>query len=298
MFRIGVMIACAMGAVAGVQAGPLNPVRLSVSLDRRSYLENEPVFVEWALTNVGQTALRMPNLDAGLHLRYRVADPNGQTRIGSPLQGSLGEPMVTVLGAGETYRGWVNLLDYVHIEGTGRSALSAVFDTRTFGGQAGVWSSEVASGSVFLTITTPTGEDAEAAGLVQEAISKEGEGGHAFVYYVHSDLCERILADTQSARFGAVSSFYLGMRWLREYERNRNRETLSEAVEALRASVRKGSSDYLRGLARYNLLRSMVGDGNGISPKIKSEAAGIIRDHPNTYAAMKAAEILAKLTGQ
>lgn len=220
------------------------PVGLIISLDRASYLEFEPIFVECALWNNQEEAVSVFAGGPMLFTSFKGNDGDGNGfAIGRGYTVCLaGPPPAESLAPGKCVRGWVDLRDWgwgkrpwnpnridssapgyrppppVPFSRTASLSLHA-YNSTSYRGLDGNWS-DTSSGKVSFRIVAAQGEDAKAAKLIEgmagtKRFSPDDVGNH----YLHPgsegvwhdpELCRRILRKTKSPRFSAVANFYLG----------------------------------------------------------------------------------------
>src|SRR5262249_13613494 len=111
---------------APVPSPPPPPIRLTISLDRQSYLPREPIWVEWSLTNAEPRLLKRRPVFADYELEFDCVDEERQKgAVGHWGPGAdFDTPEYIPLAEGQWIRGWLNLRDgRVGLYGTGKFKL-------------------------------------------------------------------------------------------------------------------------------------------------------------------------------
>jgi hypothetical protein len=306
--------ALAAPALTAAPAPPPEPVRLSVTLDRASYLLREPILAECALTNVANREVLV--LASGWSPSYfEGADENGNEVVLNPtcVSSRSTDTPLTALRPGQTVRCWLLVSgDYTAPPGVGRYKLRAygrvgyTYSDQEHGEDAKVQSDELA-----FEATKAEGDDAEVVKRIEDVRLKDfpplaagsspkqrrewerDRRTQCNGWLSDLDLVKEVAKQTKSARFRAVACCWRGFDlYYRGYE-----GAIEEAGRLL-TTCRKSdeSSPYMKGFAGYYLLLCKLEDKSDDGRReARKLAEALIDDYPKTFMADKAREALDQL---
>src|SRR5262249_46172778 len=121
-------LVCVPVPAAPAPEPPPPPLRFTARLDRDTYFEREPIFVEWSLTSTADRAVRMDVQDCVAVMSCHDAR-GGEVSLRPylPLGSGPGNISVVILNHGETHRSWFDLRRaYQGLTGTGEFTLQVV----------------------------------------------------------------------------------------------------------------------------------------------------------------------------
>jgi hypothetical protein len=296
------MVAVALSLIApGTLAADAESLLLTVTLDRVVYVEDEPIIAEWTLTNAAGHELRLcPAIECGALLKYIISDSAGLAKGGTSRIGSPKAAAATVFPAGKVLKGWVNLNEECALSlPSGGYQVRAHLDTSAFGGSDGIWLGRVSSEAAALKVENVGGDDLKAVELLRIAAAKNG-GGRTYRILRNYDAARAVATLTKSPRFVPAANFFLGQHQLQWLEMPGGGmitdQRMGEAQEGFEQCIKLSDNQYLKGLARYYLLRAKSLEPQHFSvEEAEKRIAEIMKEHPGTYAAWKAPEVLEKL---
>lgn len=276
---------------------PASPLELRIRFDRAAYLVNEPVFVEWTLTNVSRAPVFLPRVwdvyykcSTGQGKPFPLEDGANRCRSG-------GVDLVE-LRPGQSIKGydelWLEIYtpareEYQVFSHSGQftfwASYGSCYSTQESYDEEDYQSFQLRSNHVTIGIEAPTGADAAASkhfprpGYLAE-YSRQLRLGGAY---------EPVL-QTKSERFNASMAYYYG--W--QGNGQRSIDLLTKCIDA------KASSRYLKGLASYRLLQQLVDKKEDwvAGQHALALARWIVAEFPDTYMAQETRAILEHLEAQ
>lgn len=307
------LAACFSILVASASGAPPRPIRppfrFTISVDRPDYLRREPIFVDWAITNVGDVPVEIVKPIDEVHFTFACRGRDGQAIPIWPASTICARIRFLWLQPGQSVRGWFAFNEsFAGIPGAGTFTLQASCKgsyIKRKGEDRVIYGAT--SNAVSITVAEPKGPDADVVALIDKrmnqrfpsepapvraspeelAIWKYNEGrlesNRAAWYVLHPELCEEVRNQPRSPRFAAVAAFSRGV--------------TTDAVQYLKECEGSlGSSRYLTGLAAYYILSCKQRDSSPDAQKeLKTLAERIIATYPNTAIAQNAQEILDEL---
>lgn len=311
-----VVLSCAFGT--GSLSVPLaianDPIslKLTVALDRDSYLHRECVFVDWNLTNEGKLPVSLVN--AGYHsLGFTLENEKGKpTQLDSHSTHCFGKPIIRVLKPGESLHGWLEVRDgYSGWSRLGKYTLKTTFLALVPHGDEDGFRTVVSSEAVTFTVVKPAGDDLTALEMVDKFLEQrrgpnpelDDDEYQSGLFFADLALQNALISQTKSARYRALAQLYRGMRSMPSADEKVRPSVLSVLTipqESFTACANsEGSSKYMKGLARYYLLRlKLQEEGATTKQEVSRMASGLIRDYPKTSMAFEAQKILDELQGR
>ncbi len=277
---------------------------LNISLDRKEYLQWEPVFVEATMTNHGKSGVRVVQFGGAggdlLSLSYRCMSGKamlaGMGKVVCVDMGAVRKMQLPTFQPRQKCVLWQDIRNRVDLRKAGQFKLDVIYDTTKFESVKGVWASILTSNEVEFEVVLPENEeDAKASGIVDKAVKNLKTPSLSNLYESNPELCRKILAETHSSRFAAVASFYLAQNIISdlEFHTSNKQKKLDEAIGYLEKCVQSDSSPYLKGLAKYYILQCKLdSEPKPSNDEVRKMSNSLIKEHPDTFAAMKAKEIL------
>ncbi|MEW6357614.1 MAG: hypothetical protein AB1696_14885 [Planctomycetota bacterium] len=276
-------------------------LHLCISLDRKAFLDYEPIFLEWTFRNTTKSIVKIANATADVYFTFCLVDSGGERHLCSPPEcPTLGPLQITILAQGESTKARIDLRDYLASHPLGSLTLFAVYKPPELRGTQDFLSSKLTSNTIELEIRPARGQDGKAAKLVAEAIAKRGEGGYVGIFYLDRELSNRIIEDTSSSRFGAAANFYLGLRQFEEAKHLTltKGQYMDKASAYFRACIATKGNHYLRGLSYSYLLHCKAEGATSISKDEASRIAAILtEEYADSWALMNAKSIIDKQKG-
>lgn len=275
---------------------PRSPVELRLRFDRESYLVNEPVFVEWTITNVSRAPIYLPRIRR-CNVGYECRNAWGQSiDLDYAIPCGCGKIDIIELQPDRSERGWCELWretgaylerdDYRQFEAPGQFTFQASFSSAYY--YENIDEHEVftaRSNAVAIRIVTPTGADAKASAI----FPRPGHYREHLEKLSGGKILQPVL-QTKSARFGAATAFYGGF-----YE---FRSTSTERERLLKTCMQSdAASPYLKGLTMYHLLRHQSSKSTDAAAQQEAIhlAEYLLAKFPDTYMADQARAILDRL---
>lgn len=129
--RIIAVTVFAVGAVVltttcfAVPTPVFTSLRFTFSLDRESYLEHEPILVEYTLTNTSGADLLMANLASEYFVQFSCTDSENKPIGHAPREKvTLGKPNITIFRRDSSVKRWVDLHDFLALPNLTRASSS------------------------------------------------------------------------------------------------------------------------------------------------------------------------------
>ena len=191
---------------------PKDPLVLSLELDRSSYLQQEPIFLDLRLTNASEERLHLPALAIYMNLRFEVQPEKGKA---VELRGMGHAPDVTKLlfvwlESRRTQRASLVLQHYGRPDDftTGSFTVRAVCDIAyaKSGKKSDAVPLRLTSDLVKFSVQPPSAAEKETVAYLR---GLPGERGWSTWYYLSESL-EHVEKTTRSPRFRALSRCFLG----------------------------------------------------------------------------------------
>jgi hypothetical protein len=208
-------------------------LKLVLWLDRKEYLEREPVLAEWGLVNNSRRTLRVAGQPHWRGLRFEWRQGDGEWL---PLRSRLwrcgtGIPAHEDLPAREGVWAWIDLRGgYAGLPTTGKFAVRAVVEAKVFLTENDTIGFTLASDEVHVESKRARNEDAKAVKIIQDRIplpyvplptGRVDEDADAADRYVRAIACcddwgsskeisQELLNKTYSARFHVAARFSCG----------------------------------------------------------------------------------------
>lgn len=284
---------------------PIEPVasgiEIQLSSDRRTYLDREPIFVEWQFTNRGPHTLRFDTWAAQRGVRFECIDETGeQFRLCHPIAGC------GTTGIFEPARLYPRREKYAHtdlrsmsgIRGPGKYRVRAIYDSNAC--QISVWTGlRIESNWITIEVIEAKGADAVVTKFIENKVLEfyerlfragwkpelrdEDERGRQREaverYYRQERFFERhgiaeAILQFDSLRFRAVASYY---------------STFSDVIHAdehIQMCLQNPeTSEFVRALAiqRWFHLKSyQIGTSENAKNEAKMMALWLIRHRPDS----------------
>ena len=282
-------------------------LRLVITPQRDTYVDCEPVLVEWRLSNTGGSAVVLPaHVEFLVCQRLDVIDSDGRfvTIRPSIFYDGTNRPPTVTLQPGQSMTGWFDLGNHARISAGSVYRVRAVLDTRAFKGVDGMWCASVTSGTGEFAVVEAKDEDAKAVALVEAAIVHQQVGQYRGSVFSNRhqdpDLPMLLIEKTKSDRFHAAADFFLGLRGYPESRseiRYNHPDFLKKPISHFdRCAQNPAASDRLRALAMYYAMRCRAEEVMW-TPRDQTVSAAyrIIDEFPGTCGADRAEKFLASL---
>jgi hypothetical protein len=325
MFRAGLILGLFFSFVGVSTAAaptppprPKSPIALSVAFDRPAYYRFEPIWVDWALTNVSLDPLAVAPCPVSRSLGFRCIDVDGKEsrlRHLSSVDAQKPPPFV-LLRPGEGVRGWFNLReDHDAVPPRGRFSLSPFCYAVYAPGPDAAPPLEKVVGEPLdgvptrLEILPPQGHEREAIRFLLGDFGRDpknlddprllpGDSEYRCgTWASQHEVRNAVLKQVKSERFLAPAYFHQAiwdLPWDWAPPRGYNFRQTVELLRCCRDSP--GSSRYLKGLATLHIALCRLHEGTPESGReARRLAEGLIADFPNTAIAQDAKKLLARL---
>jgi hypothetical protein len=289
---------------------PKQPLSLSISVDRETYLPYEPIWVDWAVTNHGSESLHVSPEHAPTVMDFQFATANEKNAELEPRCIICYQKPLPfgVIESGKSLRGWFNLRDArqglptvgaLRLRTTAHFAFSRTRPLLPL--LEGINMTTVSSNTVKLEVVKPAGLDRDTIRFICGEKDKP-EDPDTDAHDRYGDWgwrrCWAVFEQSKSERFRAAASLYCGIQLPEEMARERvTEEGVRKAMQSLRyCKDSPGSSRYLRGLATLHLARCSIRKTSFRNHK-EAKALGelLLADYPDTAIAAEAKELLARL---
>jgi hypothetical protein len=293
--------------------------RLAISLDRKTYLPFEPIFVEWAIVNGREEAIEYAAIVSSTTLCFDYATANGEKGKIYHANGYDYEkpPPFFPLARRGTVRRWVDLREFYGLQGTGEFKITAECKVAyKFAGSPEPLIVSLRSREVTFRIAEAAGADLDAMRLIEKSFPEDPiplgtprkealqeamrQYNRRSQWTLDGRVTDRVLTKTKSPRYRANAHFYEGYLLVLEStsrnDKTIRRRELQEVSRHLQECLSsKDSSAYLKGLASYYLLLGKSEEAGTESRKeVEKGAKKLMEDYPNTFMADEARKLLSK----
>lgn len=298
---IGILAACVLSCVS-VKPGEAvaAEVELTILINRDTYIHREPVIVEWSLFNTAKRDLNLCGyIEHGHAMKFSCTDKSGKSLGLAKIINCPKDPQPTPFPQSTTIKGWLDL-GWTYELPVGEYTFNALLDTSIFNGWKEIWLGQSKSNEIKFRVEAATGEDEKAVKLMEMTMEKIQSKTSASALN-RQEFHEAVISLTDSPRFVPLSNFYLAYNKLGRGELKVQPEDIVVIADfQLQDCIKTTDNPYLKGLARYYLLRTKAmypWAENDFFPLSDAEklVQEIQKEHPATYAAQEAPKVLEKL---